>query len=117
MRRNGLAERGGGPAGQVLQRNGHPLDLNGRLRHHVLKLPVFELGDGPGLARILDRYEVFPLHQLLQVNCQLFRGILRKKGLLPQQPQDSVPVHLVVHLLVLQVEDPHNSTIDRVVVR
>ena len=63
------AERTGGETGslggQIFQGDGQPLNLNGRLGHHILKLPVLKLGDSAGLARILNRREVLPLDQLL----------------------------------------------------
>ena len=55
----------GGPGGQIFQSDGQPFDLDGRLGHHILKLSVFEFGDRSGLARVLNRREVFSLDQLL----------------------------------------------------
>ena len=40
-------------------------------------LLVFELGNGAGLARILNGREVFPLDQLLEIKRQLLRGVVR----------------------------------------
>ena len=106
----------GSPGGQIFQRDGQPFDFDGRLGHHILILLVFELGDGAGLARVLDGREVLPLDQLLEVKRQLLRGIVRKDVLSPKQEQYSVPIHLVVHLLVFQVEDAHNCSIGPVVI-
>ena len=63
------------------------------------------------LARVLDGREVLPLDQLLQVQRQLLRGIAFIDSLLPQQNQDGVPVRLLVHLPMLQVENAHDRTI------
>ena len=65
------AERAGGkscrPRIQVFQRDCHTLHFQRGFRHHVLKLSVFKIRDRVCLVGVLNRSQVFPFCQLIQV--------------------------------------------------
>jgi hypothetical protein len=99
----------------MLQRNGHPLDLHRRRGHHVLKPAVFEVRDGVVPVGVLHGGQIFPGGQLVQIQCQLGGGVLRKHGVVAEQLQNGVFVQLVVHFLVLQVKQAHDGAVGHII--
>ena len=96
---------------EIFQGNGHPLDLGGRLGHGITELFVFVFGDTGGTMRVLDRHEIPPSTQCVQVLLQLLHRVLRKMGIHAKQCQQFRLVQPDMGLLRFQVEGAHDGPV------
>ena len=97
----------------IFQPNSQALNFHRIFRHCIPILFIFIIRNRINPARILNRRQIFPLHQRLQIGLHLLHGVIRKLLVTLQQLIDILLVKLEVHSLIFLIKIPHDLSIDR----